>query len=229
MIIFLKRVKDMTEETIERLKRYAGLLGKANARARLAGPSDPETLYEEHIKDALAALPYLEESCSFVDVGTGGGLPGLVWCICRPASRGTLLDSVGKKTALVREMAEELGVANAEVVNMRSEDFARLRRESFDAAVARAVAHSCALAEYLSPLVRVGGRLFAFKGPGASAEIDIPGKKWRLLGLSKPESHRYSLADKERYIVIWEKIGKCPDRYPRKAGMAVKNPWQLRE
>ncbi|MDR3255861.1 MAG: 16S rRNA (guanine(527)-N(7))-methyltransferase RsmG [Synergistaceae bacterium] len=215
----------MDEETIQKLRRYAGLLGAANAKARLTGPSDPDTLYDEHITDALAALPYLPENLSFVDVGTGGGLPGLVWCICRPAARGTLLDSIGKKIALVAEMAEELGCSNAEAVNRRSEDFARERREGFDIATARAVADARVLVEYLSPLVRAGGRLIAFKGKDANEETDLPGSKWRILGLSKPELFRYSIAGKERFLVIWEKIGPCRRRYPRKPGDAVKSPW----
>jgi 16S rRNA (guanine527-N7)-methyltransferase len=217
----------MTEDIIRKLRLYARLLGAANDRARLTGPSDPDELYEKHIKDALAALPHLPQGCSFVDVGTGGGLPGLVWCICRPDARGTLLDSVGKKTALVGEMARELGCVNVEVVNMRSEDFAVIRRESFDIAAARAVAHACALAEYLAPLTRQGGKLLALKGKRASEEVGIPDGKWRLLGLSKPELHLYSIEGMERYIVVWKKNAPCPTRFPRKAGFAVKKPWQL--
>jgi 16S rRNA (guanine527-N7)-methyltransferase len=215
----------MTDEIIDKLRRYAELLGAANARARLTGPSDPDRLFDEHIKDALAAIEYLPNGCSFVDVGTGGGLPGLVWAICRPDTSGVLLDSVGKKTALVAEMAGELGCANAEIVNARAEDFARSQRESFDVATARAVAHSRVVAEYLSPLVRPGGELIAFKGPAAIEEINMPAEKWKILGLSKPKLHFYTLAGKGRCLVVWEKERKCPRRYPRKPGTAVKIPW----
>jgi 16S rRNA (guanine527-N7)-methyltransferase len=215
----------MTQDTIDKLRKYAALLGSANEKARLTGPSDPETLFNEHISDALSGLPYLPQGASFVDIGTGGGLPGLVWCICRPDSRGVLLDSIGKKIALLTGIADELGCANAEPVCMRSEEFARTRRESFKAATARAVAHSCALAEYMSPLVAVGGRLIAFKGPGALEELDIPEASWKELGLSKPVAHPCEIAGKQRLIVVWEKIRECPKRYPRKPGDASKKPW----
>jgi 16S rRNA (guanine527-N7)-methyltransferase len=217
----------MTQDTLEKLHKYAELLRSANKRARLTGPSDLDKLFGEHIADALAGLPYLPEGSSFVDVGTGGGLPGMVWCICRPDSRGTLLDSIGKKIALLSEIAAELRCDNAETVTMRSEDFARLRRENFGAAVARAVAHSCVLAEYMSPLVSVGGKLIAFKGPGAEEELDIPEVKWKMLGLSKPNLRPYSIGEKRRFIVIWKKTGKCPENFPRRPGVAAKSPWWL--
>ena len=215
----------MTQDTIDKLRKYAALLGAANEKARLTGPSDPDTLFDEHISDALEGLRFLPQGASFVDIGTGGGLPGLVWCICRPDSRGVLLDSIGKKIALLAGMADELGCSNASPICMRSEDFALTRRESFDAAVARAVAHSCVLAEYMSPLVAPRGSLIAFKGPGASEELDIPESSWGRLGLSKPSVHPYGIAGKERLIIIWEKKGKCPARYPRKPGDAAKKPW----
>jgi 16S rRNA (guanine527-N7)-methyltransferase len=207
---------------MDKLRKYAALLGSANEKARLTGPSDPDTLFDEHISDALAGLPYLPQGASFVDIGTGGGLPGLVWCICRPDSRGVLLDSIGKKIALLAVMAKELGCTNAEPVCMRSEDFARTRRESFKAATARAVAHSLALAEYMSPLVAAGGRLIAFKGPGAREELEVPEASWKELGLSKPVLRPYEIARKQRAIVLWEKISECPKRYPRRPGDAVK-------
>jgi 16S rRNA (guanine527-N7)-methyltransferase len=136
-----------------------------------------------------------------------------------------LLDSIGKKITLLAGIVEDLGCANATPFHMRSEDFARTHRESFGAATARAVAHSCALAEYMSPLVATGGRLIAFKGPDAGCELDIPDSHWKRLGLSKPELHSYSIGEKSRLIIVWEKIGKCPARYPRKPGDALKNPW----
>ncbi len=220
----------LSEETEAKLRQYAELLGRANERARLTGPSDPRILYDEHIADALQALPYLPQEGTgkeFVDVGTGGGLPGLVWGICRPDLSGTLLDSIGRKSILTAEIAHELGCENISVVKTRSEDFANEKgnRERFDVATARAVAHACVLAEYLSPLVRVGGRIVAFKGKNAAEELAISAPKWRALGLSAPTLHPYSVAGKDRCLMIWKKIKPCPAHYPRKPGMAEKKPW----
>jgi 16S rRNA (guanine527-N7)-methyltransferase len=201
------------------------MLGEANARARVTGPSDPEILFSEHIADALEGLRFFAGYGSFADVGTGGGLPGLVLAICRPDASVCLIDSVAKKIDIVRGLAEGLNCQNVSAVNARSEDFAMTNREAFDAATARAVADSRVLAEYLSPLVRVGGRLIAFKGPKASDEIRLPERMWRILGLSKPELHPYSIAGRQRCLVIWEKTGACDRRFPRRPGLAEKQPW----
>lgn len=213
------------EKLTGRLRQYAELLSQANARARLTGPSDPDVLYEDFILDALYGLPFLEDGACFVDVGTGGGLPGIVWGICRPDAKGVLLDSIGKKVALVREMASQLGCVNLTTVNARSEDFAAQRREAFDVATARALASAPLLAEYLTPLVKVGGRLVAFKGENVRDELAAAGSAWQKLGLSPPRLEAYEISGKQRYLVIWEKIKACAKKYPRRPGTADKNPW----
>lgn len=212
---------------MKKLDEYAALLSEANKKARLTGPLDSETIYREHIADALEALRLIEAPKTFVDIGTGGGIPGLVWGICLPDSKGVLLDSVGKKIRLVGEMASALGCENIEVVNARSEDYARVRREFFELSCARAVTGACALAEYLSPLTAVGGRVVALKGPGVREELDIPPGMWQRLGLSAPELRWYELEGKERCVVVWHKIKPCPAKYPRKPGMAEKFPWNM--
>ena len=216
---------ELCGETALKLRRYAAMLGEANATARITGPSDPEILLREHIADALEGLRFIAGCGSFADVGTGGGLPGLVWAICRPDARACLIDSVAKKIGIVRGLADSLNCQNVSAINARSEDFARTNRETFDAATARAVADSRILAEYLSPLVRVGGRLIAFKGIRASEEVRLPERAWRVLGLSKPELHPYSVAGRRCCLVVWEKTGACHRRFPRRPGMAEKHPW----
>lgn len=213
-------------DTVERkLRLYVELLACANRRARLTGPADPETLYREHVLDAMAGLPWLPEGKSFVDVGTGGRLPGLVWYLCRPDLRGVLIDSVRRKVELLQEMASALGCSNATILHTRSEELARNRREDFFAATGRAVTHSCILAEYLSPLVRPGGRLIAFKGPAVRAELAISEGRWGHLGLGAPKLYGYKNAGKEGFVVIWDKLRPAPSRYPRAPGMATKKPW----
>ncbi|MDR1510790.1 MAG: 16S rRNA (guanine(527)-N(7))-methyltransferase RsmG [Synergistaceae bacterium] len=220
---------EITEDMKAQLRRFARLIAAANDIARVTGPSDENVIYEEHVKDALAAIPYLEKfpaGGSFADVGTGGGLPGIVWGICRPDMRGLLVDSIGKKTDIVLWITDELKLKNITVLNERSEETASSHRETFDIATARAVADAPVLAEYLSPLVRTGGMLIAFKGPRAAAEIGgIHPHDWRQLGLGPPSLVPYEIPGRERSMVIWTKISACPARFPRKPGEAKKNPW----
>jgi 16S rRNA (guanine527-N7)-methyltransferase len=221
----------LSEESTRKLHAYAELLSKASEKVRLTGPSDPEVLYGEHIMDAVSALPYLDKISadgSFVDVGTGGGLPGIVWGICRPDLNGVLIDSVGKKIDMVRDFSEQLGLGNITALKARSEEFAAANRESFDAAAARAVSRCESLAEYLSPLVKVGGTLIAFKGPNVHSELDVPKDEWRIFGLDEPRIIPYAIKDKELNIVLWEKTSLCSGRFPRRPGEAKNNPWLKR-
>ena len=222
----MEKIKDIDKTTEKKLRLFARLLGEANKFARVIGPSDEKTIYAEHVTDALAALPLLEKfaGVGFVDVGTGGGLPGIAWGICRPDLRGVLVDSVSKKIKIAREIAAALGLKNIETVNARSEDLARKSREKFEIATARAVSNARILAEYLSPLVKVGGIIVAFKGPGIHKELDVTPALWRSLGLASPRMEPYGAAGKNLYLVIWEKISPCPAKYPRSPGEAKKNP-----
>lgn len=209
----------------ERLRRYVHLLAAANETARLTGPSDEETLWSAHVLDCAAALPLLPAEGRAIDVGTGGGLPGLVWAICRPKLHVTLLDSITKKCAAVENIARLMDLKNVTVVCARSEEYAKQQREKFHVAAARAVCAAGILAEYLSPFVRHRGKAIAFKGPKVVEEIELVGNKWKGLGFSSPKLSPYELGDMKRYFLIWEKIGETPKGIPRRPGMAEKFPW----
>jgi 16S rRNA (guanine527-N7)-methyltransferase len=217
--------------TEKKLRLFARLLAEANGRVRLVGPSDGDVIYDEHIKDAVEAsrlLGAFPSGSRFADIGTGGGIPGTVWCVLRPDMEGVMADSVGKKIRIASEISEALGLKNATFVNARSEDLAARGRETFDAASARAVADARVTAEYLAPLVRVGGVLIAFKGAKVHDEIDLPAQLWRKLGLGAPSLAPYSISGKELYLLTWEKIAHCPGRFPRKPGEAKRAPWWVK-
>jgi 16S rRNA (guanine527-N7)-methyltransferase len=219
----------ITDETEAQLRRFARMIAEANGRVRVTGPSNEDVIYEEHVRDALMALPILENfpaGSSFADVGTGGGLPGIVWGICRPDMHGTLIDSVGKKINIVREIIGALELKNITARNERSEETAASLRETFDIAAARAVASAPVLAEYLSPLARPGGLLLAFKGPRAEDEIEgFHQRDWMKLGLGPPSRVPYKISGKGCCMMIWTKISECPNRFPRSPGEAKKHPW----
>ena len=228
-IITASEIDGLLSANEERLREYIALLIKANELARLTGPSDEETLWESHVRDCAFALPLLPERGTVIDVGTGGGLPGIVWAICRPELKVTLLDSISRKWAQVEKIAQLMGLSNVEVVCSRSEDFAKERLEKFDAAAARAVCALGILAEYLAPFVKQRGVLIAFKGPKVREEIEEVGTKWKQLGLSNPRLIPYELSDMKRYFVEWTKLSQVPKGIPRRPGMAEKFPWYLKE
>jgi 16S rRNA (guanine527-N7)-methyltransferase len=106
-------------------------------------------------------------AATVADVGSGAGLPGLVWAIARPDLKVTLIEPLLRRTAFLTEVIDELGLANATVVRARADEVS----EVFDVVTARAVADLGKLGNWCLPLVRPGGVLLAFKGESASAEV----------------------------------------------------------
>ncbi|MCR4819100.1 MAG: 16S rRNA (guanine(527)-N(7))-methyltransferase RsmG [Fretibacterium sp.] len=222
-------VEELEAAHRERLLNFSEQLA-ACVTVRLTGTRDAGELYEQHIRDCLESVPLLPpDPGRAIDVGSGGGLPGLVWAICRPDMEVVLLDSVGKKARAVQAIAEALGLSNVQVLCARSEDIARSERESFDLACARAVASAGITAELLSPLVRVGGFLLTFKGARLAEELAEVEKaaSWGQLGLLSPLALPYGGGDSSRALVLWEKSARCPRAYPRPAGMASTKGWWL--
>ncbi len=221
----MSMVEEVSDSQRVLLKRYAELLASYGGKIRLTGPSDPEIIWNDHVEDCLFTIPFLPQKGKIIDVGSGGGLPGLVWAIMRPDLEVTLLDSVRKKCGALQEIGTALGLSNIRVVWGRCEEFARTERECFDLAGARAVAETGVLAEFLSPLTAPGGRALAMKGPGYEQEIGPIRGKWQRLGFDEPEATPYSILDKSRFLLLWNKSEPCPPEFPRKTGTAAKNFW----
>jgi len=217
-------VLDEKQEAL--LRRYVSLLVEANSRARLIGPSDPEIIWSEHVLDCLATVDVLPRERGLVlDLGSGGGLPGMIWAVCRPDLQVVLCDSVRKKAEQLRLMAAFLGLEKVRVEAVRSEELAARERETFLLVGARALSHLGTVAELCAPLVQVGGSVLAMKGPGVEKELAEIRNPWALLGLASPEMMSYELNGKSRYLVLLRKNAACPSAIPRRPGMAEKHPW----
>lgn len=199
------------------LYKYAELLSSCR-RARLTGTRGPEEIFRLQILDCMPSLEFLPESGNVIDVGSGGGLPGIVWAVYRSDLNVTLLDSIRKKCEAVQNIIDELEIKNVNIICARSEDFAAHNREKFIMAGARAVASAGITAELLSPLVKIGGLALTFKGEKVHDEISEVNNKWQKLGLSKPEIKFYGGEDSSRCVVTWKKVSKCPAIYPGKPG-----------
>ena len=201
------------------LYKYAELLANCK-RARLTGTRGAEEIFNLQILDCEPSLKFLPASGKIIDVGSGGGLPGVVWAVYRPDLNITLLDSINKKCEAVREIVEALEIKNMNIICSRSEDFAALHREEFDLAGARALASAGVTAELLSPLVKTGGKILTFKGEKVHEEISEVNDKWRRLGLRTPSLNFYGDESSSKCIVTWEKISPCPKNFPRRPGLA---------
>jgi 16S rRNA (guanine527-N7)-methyltransferase len=191
---------------------------------------DIEGIRTKHFLDSFSCILAWKEipPKRLIDVGTGAGFPGIPLKILYPSMELTLVESVGKKAAFCRHVVEILKLEAVEVVTARAEEVGQMttRRESYDWAVARAVAHLPVLSEYLLPLVQVGGRMLAQKGSSAPAEAQNAEKAFLLLGGRMRSLLQVMLPGvaEERYLVVVDKVAATPPRYPRKPGFPAKKP-----
>jgi 16S rRNA (guanine527-N7)-methyltransferase len=185
---------------------------------------------EVHIADSLSGLE-LEPLLSaerVADLGSGAGLPGLVFAACRPESRFDLIESTSRKCEFLHRAIERMGLANATVVCERSEAWAGgAGREAYDAVTARAVGGLPTLAELASPLLRDGGVLAAWKGARSKAEEAELARAAQRLALEVVEVRPVEPypGSRDRHIHLLRKNGPTPNGLPRRPGMAAKRPF----
>ena len=219
----------MSAEQADRFEAYHGLLVEANARMNLTRvPDDPREAADRNYLDCIAPLAGgFPRVAAAVDVGSGAGFPGIPLAIMLPDTRFTLVDALGKRVDFLREVIGRLGL-NAVALHLRAEDAARQDglREGFDLAVARAVAPMNVLCEYLLPLVRVGGRMLALKGPGLDEELVRAENALGLLGGEIERTLPLDIPGRDwNHRAVWiAKTAPTPEKYPRRAGTVEKRP-----
>ncbi len=152
---------------VERLAFFAELIAEKNEKLNLVSRKDVDSIIENHIFLSSYIAKYLPERCTeFLDIGTGGGFPGIPLAIIRPEMKGVLIDSTGKKTDAVKEFVDKLKLSNLKVVNNRVEspEFITEYSDTFDLIVSRATVPLIILLRYALPLVKEKSYLAAIKG-----------------------------------------------------------------
>ena len=184
--------------------------------------------------DSLSGLEVaaLASARRIADVGAGAGFPGLVLAVALPRSRVDLIESVGRKAAVIDRLIQAAKVVNARSVVARAEDWARLPgalgggREMYEAVTARAVASLPVLVEYAAPLLRSSGVLVAWKGAVGGDELRLGRGAADEVGLALEDVLSVSpfVGARDRRLYVFRKVAPTPERFPRRAGMAVKRP-----
>lgn len=208
------------------LKRHLELVIEANKTTNITRISTWDEGMLLHVEDSLVGLPEVKEAPEgrLVDIGSGAGYPGIPLAI--ESGRATLLaDSVGKKTAILTSMVEELGLDNVEVYTGRIEDLAREKAGVFAVVTARALAQLSVLMELASPLLQDGGRLVCYKANVSDEELQHALSLQERLGMSLVSDRAVELGDACRRIISFEKSGRPQINLPRKTGMAQKRPF----
>jgi 16S rRNA (guanine527-N7)-methyltransferase len=212
------------------LEQYEKILMEWNARMNLTAIQDPATIRTKHFLDSLTCLTVMRDTPleRVIDIGTGAGFPGIPLKIALPAMRLTLVESVGKKVEFCRHVVQQLKLEGVEIIQARAEEVGQMaaQRERYDWAVARAVALLPILAEYLLPLVKVGGTMLAMKGESAHAEAVSAHNAIQILGGQLRRVAPVTLPGvvEQRYLVVIEKIAATPQGYPRRTGSPAKKP-----
>ena len=212
------------------LINYEKELLEWNQKFNLTAIRDVESIRTKHFLDSYSCVLAWKANPPnrLIDVGTGAGFPGIPLKIIYPTMHVTLVESVGKKAMFCQHVVKTLGLENVEVIQARAEDLGQnpAHRESYDWAVARAVANLNILSEYLLPLVKLGGTMLAQKGETGPAEAQSAEKAMKILGGKLKQLIPVNLpgvAD-DRYLVLVDKVAATPPKYPRKAGIPMKMP-----
>ena len=214
----------------EKMLAYLDRVLEANEQVNLTAITDREEAVRKHLLDSLSCAGEEEfvEAKTIVDLGTGGGFPGVPLAIAFPEKCFSLIDSQEKKLKIVAEICEDLAIENVEVFHGRAEDLAREEdhRDYYDLCLSRAVANMQTLCELCLPFVKKGGHFIAYKGPECLEEVKAAAKAMEELE-GKLVSIRPQAASEGmdgHSLVVLEKTGVTDPRYPRKAGTPGRKP-----
>lgn len=198
---------DLSDAQLDHLLEYLAMLQKWNAVYNLTAVRDPEQMLTQHLLDCMAALPSFAGAHRVLDVGSGGGLPGIVIAIWAqhavPAMRVDMIDTVHKKTAFLTQVKAELGLSNARVHTGRVEQLQVA--EPYDVITSRAFAELADFIQGSGHLLHDGGRMVALKGQAQQTEKESLPPGWKIvqmLPLTVP-----GLAA-ERHLVVIERAAQ---------------------
>jgi 16S rRNA (guanine527-N7)-methyltransferase len=193
---------DVSPTQQAQLMDYLGLMFKWNAVYNLTSLRDPQQMVTHHLLDSLAAVPAFQDAKNVLDVGSGGGLPGIVLAIVRPDMKVSMIDTVHKKTAFLTQVKAELGLANVTVYTMRVEQLQV--SDKFDVITSRAFADLSDFVNWSGHLLGEGGRYIALKGTAPMDEQQRLPAAWKITAVQPLQVPRLGA---ERHLVFIERNG----------------------
>ncbi|MBN2240906.1 MAG: 16S rRNA (guanine(527)-N(7))-methyltransferase RsmG [Dehalococcoidales bacterium] len=225
----------ITGKQAELFEVYYRELADWNNRVNLTSVTGYEEVQVKHFLDSLTVFSGFRKDkdlsgLTVLDVGTGAGFPGIPLKIVLPDIKLILIEATAKKTEFLKYIVSTLGLSEVEVLTGRAEELARIgkHRESYDVIVSRAVAPLAVLAEFTLPFCTVGGRCILPKKGDTVREIDQAMTAIETLGgkLSEVKKLNIEGLEDDRHLVIIDKVGPVPDKYPRRPGIPEKRPIQ---
>ncbi len=219
----------LSKDTVDTFYHLTEHMMEVNEQFNLTAITDLERIIFQHYVDCAIPAMRLPKGARVIDVGCGGGFPSLPIAILRPDVQVHAIDSTAKKVRYVGECADLFSLSNLTCETVRAEDLGKgIARESYDVAIARAVADLRVLCELCLPLVRVGGTMIAMKGKQASFELTASKKAIAILGgKAAPLENiiiRGSAEDMCHPLIFIEKVTRTPGAYPRPYTQISKKP-----
>lgn len=215
----------------ERVSEYTEMLFEELSRQRLTGEKTIAGIISRQIYDSLYIFKnfnnVITDELKLIDLGTGGGLPGIPLKIYRSKMKVYLLESNKKKTMFLKEVERRLKLREIYFLTGRAEEYGQDlgHREKYDLVVSKAVAKAPILAELTLPLVKIGGKVILYKGPGGREEMKNAERALELCGGALRDEKEYKLITGEkRYMYLVEKRRRTPEKYPRAAGKPKAKP-----
>jgi len=210
------------------VKRFVQLLleenKKQNLISRKAGPEE----IGQHIQDSVQVLQWVSlADQQVIDIGSGAGFPGLILGMACPESQVTLVESDLKKSAFLQQVCDELELKNVKIIRERIETLGQAsgHRNRYDYCTSRAVAAMRVVLEYGIPLVKQDGKLLLWKGSSYQQEIAEAQTALKILGGKVEDVYLYNLLqERDRAIVVVNKVRSTPQQFPRKIGEPAKKP-----
>lgn len=222
----------LSSADMEKFEIFSDMLLEKNKNVNLTAIENQSDIEIKHFIDSLTATDLIKdrsdgERFSLIDIGCGAGFPGIPLKIVFPEADFVLVDSVSKKTAFVEEAVKKLKLDKIVVENERAEVLAKTQyRESFDFCTARAVSNIAVLLEYMLPFLKIGGYCILYKSGRYADELEAAKNALDVLGGEIDTIDEFILpySTAERSLIVIKKVGKTPDKYPRKAGKPEKSP-----
>ena len=217
---------------LDAFSSFYDLIIEKNKVMNLTAITEAKEVVTKHFIDSLSIIQVISDINSFeyhlIDVGTGGGFPGIPLKIAFPKLKITLFDSLQKRIFFLQEVIDSLGLTGIDAIHGRAEDFGRdpSYREKYDLCVSRAVANLSTLSEYCLPFVKCGGKFISYKTDSIDEELSAASGAIRLLGGGDPDIIKYDLysTDAIRSLLVIDKVDPTPKKYPRKAPLPKKSP-----
>lgn len=228
--LFKEEGFELKDEQLSMFENFYSLLEEWNYKIDITKIIEPEEVYIKHFIDSLLITKsgVIEKNQRIIDIGTGGGFPGIPLKIYNDTLSFTLLDSLKKRKNFLDTVIEQLNLTNTIAIHGRAEELARKdeHREKYDIAMSRAVAPMQTLLEYCLPFVKVGGYFIAMKGPNYEEELSLSKGAIKILGGVIDNIISYKLPNEygDRTLIVIKKIKATPYRFPRAGGKPRSKP-----